>query len=105
MIYDESALLDADLDCLIAFLVVHREGGVSRAAECLGVKQPAVSNQLAKLRARFGDELFVGKRAWTPTERADQIAAALAPVFNSLQDAISALEEAQKENDLDLRQP
>lgn len=88
----EEILLKADLHSLITFLVVHQEGGVTRAAERLGIKQPAISNTLSKLRKRFGDELFQGKRAWLPTERADQLAKTLAPAFRSLQEALTILD-------------
>ena len=87
----EKFLLNADLHSLITFLVVYQEGGVTRASERLGVKQPAISNTIAKLRKRFGDELFLGRRAWIPTERADQLATTLGPVFNTLQEALVSL--------------
>ena len=88
----EKILLEADLHSLITFLVVYREGGVTRASERLGVKQPAISNTIAKLRKRFGDELFLGRRAWVPTERADQLAIILGPAFRTLQDALATLD-------------
>lgn len=88
----EKILLEADLHSLITFLVVYREGGVTRASERLGVKQPAISNTIAKLRKRFGDELFQGRRAWVPTERADQLAIILGPVFRTLQEALATLD-------------
>ncbi|WP_349976443.1 LysR family transcriptional regulator [Pseudomonas sp. WHRI 8519] len=88
----EKALLDADLHSLITFLVVYQEGGVTRASERLGVKQPAISNTIAKLRKRFGDELFLGKRAWTPTERANQLATALGPALSTLQEALASVD-------------
>ncbi|MBI6554488.1 LysR family transcriptional regulator [Pseudomonas veronii] len=87
----EELLLDADLHSLITFLVVYQEGGVTRASERLGVKQPAISNTIAKLRKRFGDQLFLGRRAWIPTERADQLAITLRPAFHTLQEALASL--------------
>ena len=46
-----------------------------------------------KLRKRFGDELFLGKRAWTPTERADQLATALGPALSTLQEALASVDK------------
>ena len=50
---------DIDLNLLRVFDAVLRERGVTTAAARLGLTQPAVSNALARLRAVFGDALFV----------------------------------------------
>jgi DNA-binding transcriptional LysR family regulator len=50
---------DIDLNLLRVFDAVLRERGVTAAAARLGLTQPAVSNALARLRALFGDALFV----------------------------------------------
>ena len=50
---------DLDLNLLRVFDAVLRERGVTPAATRLGLTQPAVSNALARLRALFGDALFV----------------------------------------------
>ena len=50
---------DVDLNLLRVFDAVLRERGVTPAAARLGLTQPAVSNALARLRALFGDPLFV----------------------------------------------
>ena len=89
----EKILLNADLHSLITFLVVYQEKGVTRASQRLGVKQPAISNTIDKLRKRFGDELFLGKRPWIPTERADQLATALGPAFHTLQEALASVDK------------
>jgi DNA-binding transcriptional LysR family regulator len=48
-----------DLNLLRVFDAVLRERSVTAAAAHLGLTQPAVSNALARLRALFGDPLFV----------------------------------------------
>jgi DNA-binding transcriptional LysR family regulator len=48
-----------DLNLLRVFDAVLHERGVTPAAARLGLTQPAVSNALARLRALFGDPLFV----------------------------------------------
>jgi len=50
---------DVDLNLLRVFDAVLRSRGVTPAAATLGLTQPAVSNALARLRALFGDALFV----------------------------------------------
>ena len=50
---------DIDLNLLRVFDAVLRERGVTPAAARLRLTQPAVSNALARLRALFGDALFV----------------------------------------------
>jgi DNA-binding transcriptional LysR family regulator len=48
-----------DLNLLRVFDAVLRDRSVTAAARHLGLTQPAVSNALARLRARFDDALFV----------------------------------------------
>jgi DNA-binding transcriptional LysR family regulator len=52
-------LQDIDLNLLRAFDAVLQEKSVTAAAARLRLTQPAVSNALARLRALFGDPLFV----------------------------------------------
>jgi len=51
-----------DLNLLRVFDALIREGGVSSAADRLGLSQPTVSNALKRLRALLGDPLFVRTR-------------------------------------------
>ncbi|MEK8052758.1 LysR family transcriptional regulator [Ideonella sp. DXS22W] len=68
-------LTDIDLNQLVVFQQLIAERSVSRAAENLGLTQPAVSNTLAKLRRQFGDDLFVRTPAgMMPTPFAEQLA-------------------------------
>ncbi len=48
-----------DLNLLVAFDALYREGSVSRAAERLKIQQPAMSHNLSTLRMLLQDELFV----------------------------------------------
>lgn len=48
-----------DLNLLRVMQAVDQEGSVTRAAQLLGLSQPAVSNALARLRRALGDPLFV----------------------------------------------
>jgi DNA-binding transcriptional LysR family regulator len=58
------------------FDTVYAERNLTRAARVLHITQPAVSNALKRLRAAFGDPLFVRTpRGVAPTPVADNIAA------------------------------
>ncbi|WP_207485738.1 LysR family transcriptional regulator [Arenibaculum pallidiluteum] len=63
-----------DLNLLRVFEAVYRERSVTRAAERLHLTQAAVSNALARLRAAFGDRLFLrGPGGMTPTALAEEL--------------------------------
>ncbi len=83
--------LRLDLNLLRLFDAVHRLGSVSRAADELGLSQPAASQGLARLRLHWRDALF--ERAGNgvrPTPRAQVLAvgvgAALALLRHTLAD-------------------
>lgn len=60
------------LQCLMTLVA---EAHVTRAADQLGISQPAMSAMLAKLRTRFADPLLVKTEAgMVPTERARELA-------------------------------
>ncbi len=82
---------DFDLNLLVVFDAVFTKGSISRAAVCLDLSQPAVSNALARLRRTTGDRLFVRlANGVAPTPYAETIAApiraALAAIDASLGD-------------------
>ena len=51
-------LANLDLNLLVALRELLRERSVTRAAERLGVTQPAASAALSRLRRHFADELL-----------------------------------------------
>ncbi|MGI9385192.1 MAG: LysR family transcriptional regulator [Methyloligellaceae bacterium] len=64
-------LRSVDLNLLVAFDVLMRERHVTRAAQHLGIGQPAMSAALARMRQLFGDDLLVKQGGeMVPTERA-----------------------------------
>lgn len=83
-----------DLQALSCLVTLVEEGHVSRAAQRMGVGQPAMSETLARLRRMFGDPLLVRARGgMVSTPRAQEAAAmareALALVHRALPGAES----------------
>ena len=79
---------DIDLNLLRLFAEVYRAGSVSRAAERLGLTQPAVSHGLTRLRLLVKDPLFMRASGGVrPTPRAVALA-------DAVQDALDTLEGA-----------
>lgn len=80
---DKSNLRLVDLNLLTVFDVVMQEQHITRAAQVLGMSQPAVSNAVARLKLMFNDELFVRYgRGIQPTIRACQL---FGPIRQALQ--------------------
>jgi DNA-binding transcriptional LysR family regulator len=70
-------LTNLDLNLLVVLRELIRERNVTRAAQRIGVTQPAVSAALARLRRHFDDELLVrgkGKGGYVLTPLAAQLA-------------------------------
>ena len=65
------SMRNIDLNLLVFFDVLLKERNVTRAAESLGISQPAMSNGLRRLRDLFADPLLVRTSdGMKPTERA-----------------------------------
>ena len=63
-----------DLNLLPIFVAVVEEGQLSRAAQRLGMSQPAVSAALQRLRLTVDDDLFTRSRSGlSPTPRATDL--------------------------------
>lgn len=66
---------DLDLNLLRLFDTVYRTRNISRAAEQLGMSQPATSQALTRLRLALGDHLFERTSGGVrPTQRAERLA-------------------------------
>jgi DNA-binding transcriptional LysR family regulator len=78
-----------DLNLLRVFTVLMEERNVTRAAERLGVTQPALSNSLNRLRETLGDPLFVRERYGVkPTMVALEIAPTITETLTRLDELI-----------------
>jgi DNA-binding transcriptional LysR family regulator len=89
---DRPATLDHfDLNLLRTFVAVWREGHVGRAAQALGMSQPALSAALKRLREQLGDPLFVKTRhGMQPTPYAEQLAPEAAAILDLVRHRVLA---------------
>jgi DNA-binding transcriptional LysR family regulator len=78
-----------DLNLLPVFITLMEERSVTRAAERLGITQPALSNALARLRTMMRDPLFIRERyGIQPTQMAEALAPVIAAALAQIDDAI-----------------
>src|SRR6185503_16126146 len=90
---DAMHISNVDLNLLQTFLAVHVTGNVSRAAERLGVSQPTVSHALQRLRALYGDPLFIRTQGgMAPTAKAQRLATAVDHALTTIDVAIRETE-------------
>ncbi|MDM0011618.1 LysR family transcriptional regulator [Variovorax sp. J22P168] len=79
-----------DLNLLRLFDAVYRARSVSRAAESLGLTQPAASHGLGRLRLLLNDALFTRSPGGVaPTPRADRLAVAVQAALGTLEEALN----------------
>ena len=68
------SLANTDLNLFKIFDVIYREANITKAAQALGITQPAVSNALSRMRQLFNDELFIRtSKGMKPTPLAQNI--------------------------------
>lgn len=78
-----------DLNLLPVFTVLMEERNVTRAAERLGITQPALSNALNRLREMLRDPLFIRERyGMQPTQKAEELAPVIIAALASLDGVI-----------------
>lgn len=82
-------LKNIDLNLLVYLDVLLRERNVTRAAESLGISQPAMSNGLRRLRKLFSDPLLVRTSdGMSPTERAEHLQPMIREVVASVEKVV-----------------
>ncbi|MEQ9547858.1 MAG: LysR family transcriptional regulator [Marinobacter sp.] len=82
-------LRSVDLNLLPVFDAIMEAGQLSRAAETLGMSQPAISAALQRLRHTLGDPLFVRTRqGMLPTPRARELHSSLNQQLAAMRDTL-----------------
>lgn len=83
-----------DLNLLPVFVTLMEERSVTRAAERLGITQPALSNALSRLRAMLQDQLFIRERyGIQPTPVALELAPVIMEALAKVDDAVLGQQE------------
>ncbi len=93
MAIDHANLARLDLNLLVAFDAMLTERNVTRAAAKIGLRQSAMSHNLARLRTLFGDELLTRTpNGVRPTPRAMELAEPLRAALADIQALVSRKE-------------
>ncbi|MBX9687147.1 MAG: LysR family transcriptional regulator [Candidatus Obscuribacterales bacterium] len=99
----EVNLASLDLNLLVALKALLDERNVTRAAEIVGLSQPAMSRALQRLRIMFKDPLLVkGVGGMTLTARALSLSVPLQNILNDINQIVAepALEPAQMRGEI-----
>lgn len=84
-LFTEQMKSSFDLNLLRVLVALHQCRSVSKAAEALGLSQPATSLALGRLRKRFDDPLFVRSPAgMLPTPRCNELANSSAAALSEI---------------------
>ena len=82
-----------DLNLFVILNAIYTEGSLTKAAEVVGITQPAVSNALSRLRERFNDDLFVRTGSgMVPTQKTENI-------IKDIQNALQLMQKSVNEPD------
>lgn len=80
-----------DLNLLRVFDAIWRHGHVGRAAQSMGLSQPAFSYSLKRLREQMGDPLFIKTRSgMLPTTQAERIAPLVSALLEQIRTQLVA---------------
>ena len=87
---DHINLAKLDLNLLVAFDALMAERSVTRAAGRIGLRQSAMSHNLARLRLLFGDELLTrGPEGMRPTPRASALIEPVRAALSQIENIVS----------------
>ena len=82
-----------DLNLFVIMNSIYTEGSLTKAAQVVGITQPAVSNALSRLREKFDDDLFVRTGSgMIPTQKTENI-------IKDVQNALQLMQKSVNEPD------
>ena len=82
-----------DLNLFVILNAIYTEGSLTKAAEVVGITQPAVSNALSRLREKFDDELFVRTGSGMVTTQKTE------NIISDIQSALSLMQQSVNQPD------
>lgn len=83
-----------DLNLLVYLDILLREKNVTKAADQLGITQPAMSNSLRRLRDMFNDPLLIRtSQGMSPTERAQELQPQVRQILSLAEKAVQPAAE------------
>jgi len=86
-----------DLNLFVVLNAIYTEGSLTKAAEVVGITQPAVSNALARLREKFDDDLFIRTGSgMTPTQKTENIILDVKKALDLMQKSVNEPDELKK---------
>lgn len=87
----------SNLDDLVAFLAVVREGSFTGAAAKLGVSQSALSHTIRRLETKLGIRLLMRTtRSLSPTDPGERLIERLGPHFEQIETELNGLTELRE---------
>src|SRR3954471_6052290 len=87
-------MVSENVSDLMAFLAVARAGSFTRAAQQLGISQPALSHAIKELEKRLGLRLLSRTtRSVSTTEAGERLLRTIAPHFDEIEAGLAALTE------------
>jgi DNA-binding transcriptional LysR family regulator len=87
-----------DLNLFVIMNSIYTEGSLTKAAEVVGITQPAVSNALSRLREKFDDDLFVRTGSgMIPTQKTENIIADIQNALQLMQKSVNQPDEFNPE--------
>tara|TARA_B100001250_G_scaffold229683_1_gene197169 strand:+ start:83 stop:985 length:903 start_codon:yes stop_codon:yes gene_type:complete len=82
-----------DLNLFVILNAIYTEGSLTKAAQVVGITQPAVSNALSRLRDKFNDDLFIRTGSgMVPTQKTENMIA-------DIQNALTLIQQSVNEPD------
>ena len=82
-----------DLNLFVILNAIYTEGSLTKAANVVGITQPAVSNALSRLRDKFNDDLFVRTGSgMVPTQKTENM-------ILDIQNALTLIQQSVNEPD------
>ena len=83
-----------DLNLFVIMNAIYTQGSLTKAADVVGITQPAVSNALSRLRTKFNDDLFLRTgTGMIPTQKTENMIADIQNALMLMQQSVDEPDE------------